>query len=164
MLADLRDKVAALAHCQLSVFLLEDMERGRESPFSPYYESLPQDLPQHSLFWTQQERAMLRGTCFLDDVQSFELMVKTDYKAIVARVPVFQRFTFARFLWSRIIVSSRNFSIRINHSDHIALVPLADMMNHHEPRRTAWEFRDDDRVSGIRLMEWSGVAWRGMED
>eukprot|EP00750_Incisomonas_marina_P026006 INCI586.2.p1 GENE.INCI586.2~~INCI586.2.p1 ORF type:complete len:598 (+),score=87.19 INCI586.2:309-2102(+) len=153
LLADLRDKVAALAHCQLSVFLLEDMERGPKSCFHAYYQSLPQQLPQHSLFWTTEEKSLLRGTCFLDDVQSFEVMVKTDYETIVNRLPAFRRFSFAKFLWSRIIVSSRNFSIRINHSDHIALVPLADMMNHHEPRRTAWEYRDDDRAFVITSLD-----------
>lgn len=158
LLADLRGKVAALAHCQLSVFLLEDMERGRKSSFHAYYQSLPQQLPQHSLFWTTEEKSLLRGTCFLDDVQSFELMVKTDYETIVNRLPAFGRFSFAKFLWSRIIVSSRNFSIRINHSDHIALVPLADMMNHHEPRRTAWEYRDDDRAFVITSLDSFGAG------
>jgi len=156
-LYELRYSIAAIAHCQLSVFLLEDIERGPKSPFYSYYQSLPQSLPQHSLFWTEEDKAFLQGTCFVDDVQSFELMVRTDYNTITSKIPAFDRFGFDMFLWSRIIVSSRNFSIRINHVDHIAMVPLADMMNHHEPRRTAWEYRDEDEVrfAGVLLM----VSW-----
>lgn len=143
-LANLRDRLAALAHCQLSVHLLEDMERGAQSPFHSYYNSLPRSLPQHSLFWTDEEKQWLEGTCFLEDVISFELMVQRDYDTIVAAVPAFARFPRKKFLWSRVIVSSRNFSIRVKGEDHIALVPLADMMNHNEPRKTAWEYRDED--------------------
>lgn len=141
-----QEKLAALAHCQLSVFLLEDMERGKNSRYHAYYASLPKNLPQHALFWTSEEKKFLRGSCFLDDVHSFEIMVENDYKTIISCVPAFRRFSLSQFLWSRIIVSSRNFSIRINQVDHIAMVPLADMMNHHEPRRTSWEYNNSLQV------------------
>jgi len=42
----------------------------------------------------------------------------------------------------RLIVSSRIFGIAIGKNRTDALVPLADMLNHHLPKQTSWYYSD----------------------
>jgi histone-lysine N-methyltransferase SETD3 len=47
----------------------------------------------------------------------------------------------ADFAWARMMVASRNFGIMVSGRRTDALVPLADMLNHHRPRQVRGGFR-----------------------
>ena len=50
-------------------------------------------------------------------------------------------------------VCSRIFGIAINNNKTDALVPLADMLNHHIPKQTSWFYSDTDEGFVIKSMK-----------
>jgi histone-lysine N-methyltransferase SETD3 len=70
--------------------------------------------------------------------------IEEDFKEIVAILPSLRHIlTYEKFVWARMIVSSRIFGIIINGKKTDALVPIADMLNHKIPKMTSWFFSDE---------------------
>ena len=79
--------------------------------------------------------------------------MKKDYDVIKSVDPNFSRFSFEEFKWARMVVSSRIFGLVMNRIKTDALVPLADMLNHHTPKQTSWYFSDEDGGFVIRNLK-----------
>jgi histone-lysine N-methyltransferase SETD3 len=58
-------------------------------------------------------------------------------------VPGYERFTPGEFVWARLSVSSRLFSLKTGGLLGQTLVPLADMLNHRRPPDVLWETSED---------------------
>ncbi|CAN5951452.1 unnamed protein product [Sphagnum jensenii] len=72
--------------------------------------------------------------------------IREDYKALVSLYPQFETLcSLEEFKWARMCVCSRNFGMTINGVKTAALVPYADMLNHHRPRQSKWQFEDDSQ-------------------
>ncbi len=54
--------------------------------------------------------------------------------------------TYERFVWARLIISSRIFGVTINGRKTDALVPIADMLNHRHPKMTSWYYCDLEKA------------------
>lgn len=68
-------------------------------------------------------------------------MLREDYALITSRVPEVREWaTLDDFTWARMMVASRNFGITVDGIKTDALVPYADMLNHHRPRQSRWHF------------------------
>ena len=65
----------------------------------------------------------------------------------------FREFSLKEFSEIRMIVSSRIFSICIEGRSTIALVPLADMLNHKHPKNVTWTYSDEKRGFIVRAVE-----------
>lgn len=52
---------------------------------------------------------------------------------------------YEKFVWARMIVSSRIFGVLMNGRKTDALVPIADMLNHKIPKVTSWYFSDEKK-------------------
>lgn len=128
-------------HCLLSAFLLEESSKDN-TPWTPYLKSLPKDLGNFPVFYTEEEKAWLKGSpTLLDLTHKLEDLV-LDYEAICNSVPEFKKFELQEFIKMRTVVGSRVFSMKVQGEALDGMVPLADMLNHKVPRVTKWSFED----------------------
>ncbi len=132
-------------HIFLMVFLLWDRKiNGDKSFFKPYYDILPKTLRNIPIFWSESELEYLKGSYLLTQISDRIEAITEDYYAICQVAPqLAQIASLEEFKWARMCVCSRNFGLQIDGHRTSALVPHADMLNHHRPRETKWSFDDD---------------------
>jgi hypothetical protein len=135
--------LSAQRHAFLAVYLLWDAAvHGEQSFHAPYYALLPRALPGSPMEWTDADLALLQGSHVATVVAERRAAYAADYDAVCAAAPEFARLAggLGRWVWARLMVASRNFSVVLDGRRTDALVPLADMLNHRRPRQTMWGF------------------------
>jgi len=132
-------------HIFLMIFLLWDLKANVDkSFFKPYYDILPKTLSNIPVFWNDDELESLKGSYLLTQISDRIDAITDDYYAICQVAPKLQDIaTLEEFKWARMCVCSRNFGLQIDGHRTSALVPHADMLNHHRPRETKWSFDDE---------------------
>lgn len=129
-------------HIFLMLFILIDM-KNPQSFFKPYYDILPKTMYNMPIFWKPHELDYLKGSYILYQIEERIATIEADYNAICDISPEFPSYaTLQEFQWARMIVCSRNFGLIVNGIRTAAIVPYADMLNHHRPRETKWQFED----------------------
>lgn len=147
-LESIRDRLTTINHCQVIIFMLTSMAEGN-SFFQPYFEILPADFSSFPIYWSKSEQEWLQGSSLLCEIHERRANIRSDYNTIMRFFPELQGISFAQFLWCRMVVGSRNFSIMVDGEKRTAMVPLADMLNHFRPRETSWTF--DDKMKGFTI-------------
>jgi hypothetical protein len=120
-----------------------------ESPFSPYYRTLPTgaDDPRIMLprCWSGGEiDALLRGSPAADAARHSRRAVALDYDIVTAKARAALGSSagawpgFEAYDWASAMVSSRSFCLTTASGEVDALVPLLDMLNHARPRETSY--------------------------
>lgn len=94
------------------------------------------------IFFTEDEKAFLKGSPFLNQINEKIEDIKVDYNLICKEVPDFAQFSLEEYSEVRMMVSSRIFGITINGVKTDGFVPYADMLNHKRPRQTTWFYSD----------------------
>jgi hypothetical protein len=132
-------------HIFLMIYILWDRKvNGDKSFFKPYYDILPKTLRNIPIFWDQEELKWLQGSYLVTQIGDRVDAITEDYDVICQVAPQLQDIaTLEEFKWARMCVCSRNFGLQIDGHRTSALVPHADMLNHHRPRETKWSFDDD---------------------
>jgi histone-lysine N-methyltransferase SETD3 len=132
-------------HIFLMIFLLWDLKvNGEKSFFKPYYDILPKTLSNIPIFWNNIELEYLKGSYLLTQISDRTDAITEDYDAICHVAPQLRDIaSLEEFKWARMCVCSRNFGLQIDGHRTSALVPHADMLNHHRPRETKWSFDDE---------------------
>jgi histone-lysine N-methyltransferase SETD3 len=132
-------------HIFLMIFLLWDLKVNRDNSFfKPYHDILPKTLSNIPVFWNDDELEYLKGSYLLTQISDRIDAITDDYYAICQVAPKLQDIaTIEEFKWARMCVCSRNFGLQIDGHRTSALVPHADMLNHHRPRETKWSFDDE---------------------
>jgi protein-histidine N-methyltransferase len=126
----------------LASFILQ--EKHREGSFwKPYIDSLPESYPQMPLFYGSEEHALLKGCFALTLLTHQAQSLQDDYRRLCQSVPGYERFSPREFVWARLSVSSRLFSLKKGGFLGQTLVPLADMLNHRRPPDVLWETSED---------------------
>lgn len=117
----------------LALFLLSEKAKP-SSPWRPYIDILPHTLDS-PLFWSDEELAQLEGTQLLGSILGYQQHVESEYDKLLTEVilpnpQLFDQsiFTPEAFLWAFGILRSRTFPPLTG--DDLALVPLADLVNH----------------------------------
>lgn len=120
-------------------------ERRKEKQDYPQYlDILPKGLGDFPIFFTEEERAFLKGSPFLQQVYEKIEDIKIDYDLITKEVPEFgELFTLKEYSEVRMMVSSRIFGITVHGVKTDGFVPYADMLNHRRPRQTTWYYSDE---------------------
>lgn len=95
----------------------------------------------------------LQGTGFLELVETKKKDLRKDYEVVCGVDPTFGRFSFEKFVEARLLVCSRVFGVVIDRIKTDALVPLADMLNHHMPKQTSWYYCDYSRGFVIQSLK-----------
>ncbi len=147
-------------HIFLMIYLLWDRKvNGSKSFFAPYYAILPQTLRNMPIFWNETELQYLQGSHLLTQITDRSDAIQEDYERICAISPEFTSIaTLDEFRWARMIVCSRNFGLLINGHRTSALVPHADMLNHHRPRETKWTFCEESQCFTITTLQSIGAG------
>ncbi|XP_002983944.2 fructose-bisphosphate aldolase-lysine N-methyltransferase, chloroplastic [Selaginella moellendorffii] len=117
----------------VALYLLHEKAKPH-SDWSAYIRVLPRTLDS-PLFWSEEELAELKGTQLLSSMNGFKEFLKREYDKVMTEVieprpDVFDRslYTLEAFTWAFGILRSRTFPPLIG--DNLALVPLADFVNH----------------------------------
>lgn len=117
----------------ISLFLIHESSNP-SSKWRPYLDSLPQTLDS-PLFWSDEELTELQGTQLLGSVVGYLQFLENEYNKTLEEVlerntELFDPavFTFDAFRWAFGILRSRSFAPLTG--EELALVPVADLMNH----------------------------------
>lgn len=142
-------------HIFLMIFLLYDRKvNGDQSFFKPYYDILPKTLHNIPIFWSDDELMYLEGSYLLEQIADRIDAITEDYHSICNVAPEFASIaTLEEFKWARMCVCSRNFGLQIDGHRTSALVPHADMLNHHRPRETKWTYDDELQAFTITTLQ-----------
>jgi hypothetical protein len=120
------------------------------SPQRAYLASLPEAFPTDALFFSAAEEALLEGSYILPQLRARRAALHREHAALRARVPAFAGLGFGEFFWARFSVTTRVFGLTIDGRPTTALVPFADMLNHHRPAPTRWTW--DAEADGFVLL------------
>ena len=120
--------------------MLEEAEKIEHSAFWFYIKHLPENFDTFPINYKPNELKYLKGSPFLEQIETKISDIKSDYESICSVFPEFERFSSEDFKKFRLIVSSRLFGINIGKVRTDALVPLADMLNHSIPKQTSWYY------------------------
>lgn len=142
-------------HIFLMIYLLWDRKvNGEKSFFKPYYDILPKTLSNIPIFWSDQELQYLKGSYLLTQIKDRLEAITEDYYSICEVAPQLKNIaTLDEFKWARMCVCSRNFGLQIDGHRTSALVPHADMLNHHRPRETKWSYDDELQAFTITTLQ-----------
>jgi histone-lysine N-methyltransferase SETD3 len=136
-------------HTYLAIFLLQEWERGENSKWKLYLDSLPRDFSNHPINFFDTELSLLAGCSNIaNQITSLQQQMRSDYDKCCQNCENFQtRFTFEKFSHFRCSVSSRMFGFEIGPLKTGGLVPFADMLNHRRPKLIFWDY---DNVSALK--------------
>ena len=122
----------------LSHFVLEEMSNPN-SKWNMYFKMLPNDLSSFPIFYTHNERQLLKNTVFDEDIDELISDMRKDYDNICKVASEFKKHKFDDFMRTRALVNSRIFGVKINNVQDDSIVPLADMFNYsHSINHSQW--------------------------
>mmetsp|Transcript_33269 Transcript_33269/g.85010 ORF Transcript_33269/g.85010 Transcript_33269/m.85010 type:complete len:388 (-) Transcript_33269:728-1891(-) len=133
---------------QLVLFLLAQAGgKDMEQDYPPYALSLPEQTCNSPLFWTEDELSMLTGSQCLANTIGYGEFLEGRYEELCETVfeanpELFSKdaFSYKQFLWAFGWLRARAHPPL--EKDDIALVPLADLVQHSSFTKTAWKVKD----------------------
>jgi protein-histidine N-methyltransferase len=128
------------SHSRLASWLAVE-RRDPRTPWWPYFDILPADFPTLPAIYSAADLGWLTGTVALHRAERQIRSIAADHAALRA-LPSFAAVTLDEFVWARLVVATRVFSITIDGADERALIPLADLLNHHRERETSFGRQD----------------------
>lgn len=126
-------------HVWLVAYLLEE-RFAASSPFRPYLDLLPESYPHMPLHWGDRELSLLRGSFTLERILKSKQLFPEHYERFAGGVPAIRGFGYEAFLWAALTVNTRAFGWAFARDTTLALVPVADLLNHKEPGDTRWGY------------------------
>jgi hypothetical protein len=154
----------------LTLFLALERGRGESSKWATYINGLPARIPV-PLSWSDSDLKYLEGTRLEHAVKQHRKALQQEcevwaplllahiqqnkYKPVSAEAQTLARKALIPEMisWSRSCVWSRAFSLFLNQTKTIALVPLGDMFDHSPDARVEWLTDDTAATFSIRSYE-----------
>ena len=121
--------------------------------WAEYIDILPKNYSNFPIFFTDDEKILLKGSAFLDQIEEKIEDIKADYDLICKEVPEYVQFPLKEYSEIRMMVSSRIFGIQIEGVKTDGFVAYADMLNHKRPRQTSWTYTDERKGFIIETIE-----------
>lgn len=137
---------SSMQHCVIAVYLAEQRLLGPFSVFAPYVDALPHSYSHLPMFFDEQDHANFEQSTFRNTVYDQREQLSLEYKAIVAAAGDSVWFDRKTFMWARAVVWTRAFNINpvnVCHATTIALVPMADLINHRKEPNTKWQYNTE---------------------
>ena len=137
-------------HTLLSIFLLEEKEKGNKSKWFNYISCLPQNYDSMSMFFDNNTLDLIKNTLSFKKILEKRKILAEIYETICSIDSSFKKFTLNDFLWARTVVITRIFGLSIDDKEVSCLVPFADMLNHKNPDKistkteTSWFFDENN--------------------
>lgn len=120
----------------MAAFLLEIRREG--GFWQPYADVMPESFPEHPLFFSPTELEYLKGSYTLPMIQEQQNWLAYEYKQVLTCLAKGHAFTAQEFAWARCIVMTRTYTVTIYEEKSLAMVPLADMLNHSNEADVIW--------------------------
>lgn len=108
----------------IALFIMEQMH-DEKSFWKPYMDVYPRNVSNFPMFYTAEEKAMLKGSPILSHIDSEIKEISDEYDKIVAAVPQFKKFTLEEYMRNKTLVISRIFFVKMHGVDDRIMVPLA---------------------------------------
>jgi histone-lysine N-methyltransferase SETD3 len=140
------------AYSPMAAYLLE-ARRDERSFYRPYIETLPVSYRHMPIFFREQELSLLKGSYTLKMIDNRWESLMSDYHSLRHQVPGFDAFTTHDFVWARLTVGTRTFSLSTEGEGAAGLVPLVDMMNYRYPHETSWNYEDDEEAFVLKALQ-----------
>ena len=142
---DLKKNLKTFNQTLLSIFILYEMNKNKESIWYNYFNFLPYNYDNFPIFYPNNLLTKLKGTSFLSILENKKIDILNDYKIIseILNNKLFN-FNFYEFNIAYCIVSSRIFGAFINNSKTDILVPFADMFNHSNINNNSTYYYEND--------------------
>lgn len=132
-------KMGNLGISLVVIYILTTFNKG--CFFQPYYDILPDNLQNFPIFWNKKELSHLQGSNILNKITERVDSFINDYNIIAMNCPGFEeQHPLKHFIYIRTLIGSRNFGINIDGEKRVAMVPFADMLNHHGTPDTRWYY------------------------
>jgi len=117
-------------HTSFALFILEQQAAG--SPWGPWVSVLPDNFAGFPLMYSDAELAGLQASPLARVIKLDREAIASDHKLMTGKRP---NLTLEEFQWARTAVKSRVFGLKslsggVLESEMIAMVPLADFINH----------------------------------
>ena len=149
-------KLKSPKHSLLAVFLLEEFFKGKASFWEPYLDTLPTDLSNFPIFYTESQLAILKNSPLLSTVIAKKINILKDYENIcefLGHEEFQNKFSLDDFAYCRCMVSSRIFGFEVDKKKTGGFVPFADMLNHKSYDALNWHFSDADQKFTLHSTE-----------
>jgi histone-lysine N-methyltransferase SETD3 len=115
-------------HDYMAAFLLEMKRDG--GFWKPYIDMLPTDCSHIPLTFSQSEVDELRGSYIFRAIRNRRGAHGWLYDQLLSPVLKEQGFTREEFTWAKCMTTSRAYRVALGRRESLALVPLADMLEH----------------------------------
>jgi len=129
------------SHSWLACYLCQE-KHNPNSYWKPFIDILPDKYYNMPIFFSDHYNKHLKGSYSLEMATTRNRQLRQEYDGIVSRCPEFRKYHYLEFVWGRLAVITRIFSLEINGRTTDGLVPMADMLNHHPTRQTTWGYSD----------------------
>jgi hypothetical protein len=143
----------------ITLFLMIQFH-DKDSWWAPYMDVYPKMVDSFPMFFPPEEKAMLKGSPIVEQIDSEIREIKEEYDKIVKAVPEFAQFTSDEYIKNKTLVISRIFFVTIHGTKDRIMVPLAgilsfstlDMFNHYYEKvgQTYWKYEDGDDSFVVR--------------
>lgn len=112
------------------VFIVAE-KKNPDSKYKNFLDTLPVSYETFPEMYTEEEMEWIKGSPLYRETVARKNYHKESYKQICELCPELKDIGSENdFLSARILVKSRVFGIEVDIKDTIALVPVADMLNH----------------------------------
>jgi len=129
------------SHSWLACYLCQE-KHNPDSYWKPFIDILPDKYYNMPIFFNQHYNKHLVGSYSLEMAATRNKQLRQEYDGLVSRCPEMRKYHYLEFVWGRLAVITRIFSLDINGRTTDGLVPMADMLNHHPTRQTTWGYSD----------------------
>jgi len=82
MYHNLKARLLSPKHGFLTTYILQERLKGEESYYFPFIDILPKSFENFPIFFTPEEKELLKGSPFLDQVEEKIDDIKADYDLI----------------------------------------------------------------------------------
>jgi len=129
----------------ITIFLLTQFHDPNSS-WKPYIEVYPKDVSSFPIYYTKEERELLKGSVMESHIDDEIEEMKEEYNKITEAVPEFKEFTLDEYIKNKTLIISRIFYVTMHGVIDRIMVPLADMFNHHYERLgdTRWRYDNEE--------------------
>ena len=126
------------------MFVLECQKSGNVF-WSPYISTLPTKISNFPIFFNKYELNLLSGSYFFNYVETMKKQISGEYILLTEINGGIISFSFQEYLTTKVILSSRIFSLKIKNNDEKVLIPYADMINFDITKigQTFWHFDEN---------------------
>jgi len=116
----------------LVIFLIMEFEKSH-SKYKMFLDYLPKNLNDHPLFYTEEKRALIKGSYLFDKITIWQNQIKEEFETL-NKIKTAEKFELKEFnlhiyKFYKTLVWSRNFNAYYNNIGYSTLVPVADLCN-----------------------------------